>query len=66
MKVKKIINLDKTYKAKNGKDYPVVNYYLVLDNNKYVPIRPAFGDDYATLDAVAEVTKNGGLNEVQK
>ena len=59
MEVKKIVNKDKKYTAKNGKEYCSTNYYLVLDNGKYIPIRCAFGKDYALLDCVAKVIVNG-------
>ena len=59
MKLVKLINKDKKYIDKNGKQHISVNYYLVLDNNKWVAIRPSFKQGYAFLDAVSEVVKNG-------
>lgn len=46
-----------TYVAKNGKEYHHINYYLVLDNNRWIAIRPSFGNSYAYLDAISEVVK---------
>ena len=59
MKLVKIINSDKKYTDKNGKTHVSVNYYVVLDNNKWVAIRPSFKQGYSFLDAVSEVIKNG-------
>lgn len=59
MKVVKVVNLDKKYQARNGKEYTQVNYYLVLDNGNYVGIRPSFSKGYTALDSIAEMVKNG-------
>lgn len=59
MKLVKLVNKDKKYTDKQGKQHVSVNYYLVLDNNKWVAIRPSFKQGYSFLDAIAEVVKNG-------
>lgn len=59
MKLVKIINKDKKYSDKKGNMHVSTNYYLVLDNNKWVAIRPSFKNGYLFLDAVCEVVKNG-------
>lgn len=59
MKVVKIVDTDKKYIDKSGKERNSVNYYLVLDNGKWVAFRPSFGRDYLVLDGVAENVKNG-------
>ena len=59
MKLVKLINKDKKYTDKRGVQHVSINYYLVLDNNKWVSIRPSFKQGYAFLDAVCEVVKNG-------
>ena len=59
MKLVKLINKGKKYTDKKGREHVSVNYYLVLDNNKWVAIRPSFKQGYAFLEAVSEVIKNG-------
>lgn len=59
MKIVKIVNKGDKYVAKNGKEYTRVNYYLVLDNGKYVSIRPSFSKGYTELDSICEVVING-------
>lgn len=59
MKVVKIVNKNKKYTAKNGKEYAETNYYLVLDNKKYVAIRPSFSKGYTELDTICEIVVNG-------
>ena len=54
----KIVNKDKKYKAKNGKEYTAVNYYLRFNGN-LMCIRPAFHKDYSKLDMIAETIVNG-------
>lgn len=44
-----------TYLAANGKEYNYKNYYLLLDNGRYIAIKPAFVKDYATLALLAEI-----------
>lgn len=58
MELVKIINTDRKYKAKNGKEYVSCNYYLVINGN-YVAIRPCFKKSYYALDVVATLIKNG-------
>lgn len=53
IKVVKIVDKTKKYKAKNGKEYTSVNYYVVV-NDKYIAIRPSFKDGYTQLDVIAE------------
>lgn len=59
--IKRISN--KTYEAKNGKNYHYNNYYLELDNGKRVGIRTISSVDIKLLEAVAilerAVEKNG-------
>ena len=47
MKLVKLINKDKKYTDKKGVQHFSINYYLVLDNNKWVAIRPSFKQGYA-------------------
>lgn len=62
MKIVKIINKDKKFTAKNGKEYNSVNYYIQLDNMKLVAIRPSFKNGYFYLDSIAEVINNEVIN----
>lgn len=55
----KIVNKDKVYTSKNGKDYCNVNYYVKLSNNTLVAIRPCFSKGYIQLDSVADCVING-------
>lgn len=57
MKLVKVIK-DKTYKAKDGKEYKAENYYLVHNDN-WICIRPSFAKDYFKLGLLCEVIKNG-------
>lgn len=61
MKIIKVIS-NKTYewkdKSGNVKTAYYENYYLELDNKKWIAIRPSFVSDYDTLDAVATVVDN--------
>lgn len=58
MQVVKVVDKTKKYVDKNGKERVSVNYYLILDNKKWLAIRPAFGQGYVVLDSIAEVLKN--------
>lgn len=62
LEIVKIINLDKKYEDKKGKQHACVNYYLVIGNT-YVAIRPAFSKGYTQLDLVARVVKNGSTRK---
>lgn len=43
------------YKAKTNEQGQVFNnYYLVLDNGKYLPIKPSFKEDYKVLRLLAK------------
>lgn len=44
----------KTYKGKDGKDYPYVNYYLQADNGKRILIKTVNVDDIKRLDMISE------------
>lgn len=57
MKIIKIIS-KQTYTGKNGKTYHYQNYSIVLPSGKKIQIKPAFVNDYAILDAVAELIDN--------
>lgn len=54
----KIVNKDKKYKAKNGKEYTQVNYYLRFNGN-LITIKPCFANDFAKLDMIASTIVNG-------
>lgn len=54
----KIVHKDKKYKAKNGKEYSEVNYYIRFNGN-LICIRPAFSKDYSKLDMIAQTIVNG-------
>lgn len=58
MKVIKRIDKTKTYKDRNGKEHPSINYYLELDNRKWIAIRPSFYQDCKLLDVVCETITN--------
>lgn len=45
------------YKAKNGKEYDDVNYYLELDNGNRIAVRPSFDDGYSQFRLIAEVER---------
>lgn len=51
----KVVALDTgtTYVAKNGKEYPNVNFYVVV-GKKWVAIRPSFKEGYYQLSLIAE------------
>lgn len=57
MKIIKVIS-KQTYTGKNGKVYHYNNYAIVLPNGRKIQIKPAFVNDYAILDAVAELIDN--------
>ena len=63
MKIIKVVNLNKKFKAKNGKEYSSINYYVQLDNKKMIAIRPSFAKGYYALDVVAETIINKGEKE---
>lgn len=66
MKIIKRVNLNEKYKAKNGKEYTQVNYYIELDNGSWVAIRPIFSEGYDKLDAVAQRVVNGSIDNDNK
>lgn len=58
MKVVKLINYNKTWKGKDGKDRPSVNYYLeydILGETKSLCITNKFPRDFLKLDVIAVV-----------
>lgn len=62
IKVVKVVNKDKVYKDKNGKEHTATNYYNVITingNSTWVAIRPSFSKGYNALDMVAEIVLNG-------
>lgn len=60
MKVLKVINKNKTFTGKDGKEHFDVTYYVCFDLSgapKYIAIDPHFKDskrDWYLLDAIAE------------
>lgn len=44
----------KTYKGKDGKEYPYINYYLQCDNGRRILIKTVNVDDIKRLDMVAK------------
>lgn len=58
LKVEKVVNLDRKYKDKEGKEHTSVNYYLMINNSR-VAIRPCFSKGYVQLDLVCETIING-------
>lgn len=68
MKIIKVIT-NKTYEWKgkdgNSRVANYENYFLELDNKKWVAIKPSFASDYAILDIIAVVVDNRG-NENEK
>lgn len=65
LKVVKVINLDKVYTDKDGKQHTSVNYYLV-NGECWIPIRPSFAKGYGQLDVLADVVRQGGKDEHKK
>lgn len=66
MMLKRIVKKQskKEYKnAKTGKSVHYYNYFLELENNKRVQIKPAFTADYKVLDTIAEYESNGTKKE---
>lgn len=61
----KIVDKDKTYTDKNGKQHCSVNYYVVVDQT-YIAVRPCFSKGYTQLDMVCETRINGGANNEHK
>lgn len=59
MKVVKVVDTEKKYQDKSGKERSSVNYYIVADNGKWIAIRPSFGNGYVMLDVICESVKNG-------
>lgn len=53
---------NKTFKAKNGRDYHYINYYLVTDSNKWISIKPGFAKDFDKLDLICDKV----INEAKK
>jgi len=39
---------------KDGVEKKYTNYFLVLDNGNYIPIKPAFQNDYKLLYVISE------------
>lgn len=62
IEVVKVVDKNKTYKAKNGKVYTNVNYYIVF-NGTWVAIRPSFKGGYSSLDMISRKIVNGAENE---
>lgn len=58
LEIIKIVHKNDKYKAKNGKEYCRVNYYLRFNGN-LICIRPSFAKDYSKLDLLAQVINNG-------
>lgn len=46
-----------TYKNKNDKECHYYHYYLELENGKRIQIKPAFKEDYKSLDLVSNYVK---------
>ena len=53
MKVIKVKS-NSTYKNKKGEEKNYYNYFLQLDNDKRIAIKPSFSKDYARLDVICE------------
>lgn len=62
LEIVKVVNVSKTYTAKNGKTYTNVNYYVVF-NGTWVAIRPSFKGGYKALDLMARRVVNGKSDE---
>lgn len=58
MKLVKVVNKDKKYLASNGKEYTQCNYYIVLDNNQWLAVKPCFKNEYAKFDTICEIIIN--------
>lgn len=57
MKLIKVIRKE-TYKGINGKNYNYKNYYIELNNGKFIAIKPTFKQDYKTLEILSETIDN--------
>lgn len=44
--------------TKDGETKNYTNYYIKLDNGNYIPIKPAFNNDYKVLYVVSKEVKN--------
>ena len=59
MKVVKRVDKQRKYEDKKGKERCSVNYYIVSDNDVWIPVRPVFSKSYTQLDMIAETVING-------
>lgn len=59
LKILKRVDKDKKYKGSDGKEHTSVNYYIVTDNDVWIPFRPVFSKSYAQLDVLCETLING-------
>ena len=51
MELVKVIK-NKKYTSANGKEYYQCNFYLVLDNGKWISIKPSFSKNYDVLEVI--------------
>lgn len=54
VKLKRVVNTQKTYVGSDKKEHYESRFYLVLENGKYVSIRPCFNNDYSVLTLIAD------------
>ena len=52
-----LVRMSKEVK-KDGEKKNYTNYYIKLDNGNYIPIKPAFNDDYKLLYVISKEVKN--------
>lgn len=54
MRLVKIIDKNKKFMDKNGKERDSVSFYAEADNGYRVMIRPVFSNDYSKLSVLAD------------
>lgn len=63
MKLVKVINYEKKWKGKDGRERPSVNFYFCYENDageeKYICVKPHFKNDIYRMNALASVVVKG-------
>lgn len=53
-----LVRMKKSITNEIGEVKNYTNYYLILDNGSYIPIKPAFNNDYKVLYNLADEIKD--------